>query len=137
MSQSIVRTIFESTLNDWASAEGIPVAWENVSLTPEPDVTYLRAFMLWAPTIAPDVSARMRSLYGIFQVSVVAPQGTGPGAAEDMVAAIGDLFPPTQPMRLAGVTVWMLQPMSQAPAMPEADRFVIPCSVQFQANYTP
>lgn len=137
MTQPIVRAALETALNTWAAGQGLAVAWENTELAPEPDETYLRVFLLWAPTLSPDMSCQMRSLYGVFQVSIVAPAGGGPGAAEVLAESLGAVFSPATPLTAAGgLKVWFTQPMSRGPSLPDGGRFLVPCSIPLQAHYS-
>ena len=136
MTQAAVSSALESALATWAAGQGLAVAWENVNLTPEPSTTYLRAFVLPGNTLAPDLEARMRSLYGVFQVSIVAPAGEGAGPADDLFTSLEAVFSPSTPLAAdGGLSVWFTQPLSRGPAMPEADRYVVPCSLPYQAHY--
>ena len=134
MSQKQVRAIYETRLATWAAARApaLPIVYENDPLTP-PATTYLRAFLLPADTTSEDLAGTLRTYGGIFQVNVVAPINTGPGAA----AAIGDelaaLF--VLNARLTGgVTVQQITPTTVAGALQDADRYTIPVYFSYRSD---
>jgi hypothetical protein len=135
MSQAIVRQALELTLSTWAAAQSpaIPVAYENVEFTP-PAGRYVRAFLLPAPTESLDLARVHRRYFGVFQVSLVMPKGTGPAAAEALLASLSAAFPTSAPIVRTNVRVWLTQPMSAAPAIQEPDRYVIPVSAPYEAH---
>lgn len=134
MTQALIRRAFESTLKTWADANTVTVAWENVTLEPQPTALYLRAFLLPADTISRDIGRANRRYAGLFQISIVAPISGGAGAAEVVVGQLSALFPPNAPIVVSGLSVWPSQPLSSAPAIIERDRFVIPCTVPYLAD---
>ena len=133
MSAPDIRRAFESRLSTWAAAQSLPVAWQNVSFSP-PSSAYLRAFLLPADTDSRDLAGQHREYRGVFQVSICLPEGEGPGAGEALVSALDALFPPSAPMLINGLQVYVVRPMSAAPALQEPDRYVIPVSCEYRAN---
>lgn len=135
MSDALIRAAFESRLATWAAAQtpAIPVAFENVAFTP-PAGRYLRAFILPATTISLTLDRLHRQRKGVFQVSIVMPIGTGPGAAQTIAAALDTLFPLTTPMVQGSQRIHLITPMSAGPAIQESDRYTVPVSAQYQAD---
>lgn len=133
MTQAIVRRALESTLKTYADAENLSVAWENVEFT-QPDGLYLRSYLLPIDTVSGDLGRVNRRYEGIYQVSIVAPTGTGPAAADAIAAGLSAAFSPASPIVESGLSVWITQPLSAAPAIQERDRFVIPCSLPYAAD---
>lgn len=136
MSQALIRAAFEQALNTWAAAQtpAVPVAWENVVYTPTAGARYARAFLLPARTTSDDLAGAHRHYEGVFQVSLVMPLGTGPAAAEALIASLDSAFPLTAPITSGSVKVFLLSPMSAAPALNEPDRFVVPVSCTYRAD---
>ncbi len=134
MTQAIIRKAIETTLNTWAGTQSLSVAWENRAFTPTNGTTYLRAFMLPIATLSQDLGREHRRYGGVFQVSVCLPIGTGPGSGEAIVSALATLFDPATPLTEGGVTIYILEPVSAAPAILEPDRYVIPCSLTYRAD---
>lgn len=133
MSQPLIRQALEMALKTYADAAGIPVAWENVELAQRP-ATYLRAFLLPVQTASRDLQRKHREYRGVFQVSVCVPTGNGPGAGEAIAAALEAAFPPDVPLTASGLTINLTGPLSAAPAIPDDDERVIPCSVGYVAH---
>jgi hypothetical protein len=135
MSDALIAQAFETTLKTWADAQtpAIPVAWENVAFTP-PAGRYIRAFLLpnKAKSLFLDGSGRTR--VGLFQVNLHMPIGTGAAAARTIAAAIDAAFAVT--ITAGGLRIWLLSPMSAAPAIPQPDRFVVPVSAEYKAFAT-
>lgn len=133
MSQAIVRQALEIALDTWAQAQSIPVAWENRPFT-APEGVYVRAFLLPAQTLSQTLDRVHRRFSGVFQVSLVMPAGAQTGASEALIASLSAAFAPQTPLVRSGVTVYLIEPMSASPALQEPDRYVIPCSVPYEAH---
>lgn len=133
MSQAIIRAAFETALKTWATANSLPVQWQNTILDPEP-AAYVRTFLLPAPTEAPDVQRLGREYLGVWQVSIVRPIGEGPGQGEALADSLAAVFPPATPIVRSGLSIYILQPLSPAPAVSEGARHVLPCSLSYRAT---
>lgn len=134
MSQARIRQALESALKTWADAQGIVVAWENVTLVSPPAGAYLRSQLLPLPTESADIGGKNRRFGGVYQVTLVMPTGAGPGAADALAAAVAALYPPGVPIVVSGLSVWIVRPMSQAPPVVDRDRFIVPCSLTYAAD---
>jgi hypothetical protein len=136
VSQSAVRVALESRLSAWAAARGTPlsVTWENVPADPAQGATYLRAFLLPAPTRSEDLAGAHRSFLGVFQVSVVCPVNVGPGVAVGIADEIAAHFPVNGRYTSGSVTVQIVQPASIAPALMEPDAYIVPVSIAYRAD---
>lgn len=136
MSQTIIRAGFETRLKTWADARtpAIPIAWENVPFTP-PAGRYVRAFLLPARTQSVTLAKTDREYKGIFQVSFCMPLGTGAGTFESLLSSLDSAF--SVVFTQTFVDIYLLSPFSAAPAIQEADRYVIPVSAEYQANVAP
>lgn len=137
MTQARIRRAFETAIKAFADAQSPPlaIAFENVQTSqPDPNVAYLRTFLLPAETESGDVARVNRRWSGVFQVSLVMPAGKGPGPGEALLAALDSAFPLATPLSAGGLTVWIVQPISASPAIPEPDRSVIPCSLRYVAD---
>jgi hypothetical protein len=132
MSDALIRKAFETRLKTWAEAQvpAIPVAWPNVPFT-APAGRYIRAHTINGAGGFLFVSNDGRSYRGIFQVSLVMPTGTGRGAADTLAASLEAAFDPT--FVQDGVRLYLLAPFSQATAIQEPDRYVVPVSAPFRA----
>lgn len=128
-----VRKLFESRLATWAATKGIDVAWENAHYTPA-DETYLRAFLLRGTTTSRDMAGANRHRVGVFQVNVVAPLGSGPGAAEAIGEEICALFPAQLRLTDSTFTVLVAQPMALHTGIASEDRYTVPVSLRYMSD---
>lgn len=128
-----VRKLFETRLATWAATQNLPVAWENVAYTPG-DSTYLRAFLLRGQTTSRDLLGANRHRVGVFQVNVVAPAGTGAGAAETIGEQLAALFPQNLRMTEGTFTVIVTSPMAIHSGVPGDGRFTLPVSCRYTAD---
>lgn len=133
MSQSIIRQLLESRLKTWADAEPIQVAWENVNFDP-PSASYLKAYVIPAPTTSDDLKGDHRNYTGVFQVSVVGMKGNSAIPVEAIAEDIAALYPVNLQLTSGGVTVQIITPMSIAQAIQEPDRYTIPVSCTYRAD---
>lgn len=134
MSHSAVRSILESRLASWATTNTINVAWENVPYSPTQGETYVRAFLLPAETVSQDLKGDHRRYLGVFQVSIVTPINSGPGAALALVDSLNTQFPMNGRYTSGAVTVQIVGPASPAPAIQEESHFVIPVSLRYRCD---
>lgn len=134
MSQALIRRAFEAALDTWATANSVTVAWENIEFA-QPEGAYVRAYLLPAATTSADYGRVNRREVGIFQVTIVMPTGTGPGAAETLIASLSTAFPPATALTVSTFKVWITEPLSTGPAIQELDRYTIPCSLPYAADH--
>ena len=134
MSNKLCRQAIETQLATWAAARStpLPVAWENVPFT-QPPGTYLRAFLLPANTIGPDLSGAARAYTGIYQISVVCPINGGAGIAEGIADEIATLFPLDALLAVTGLTLQVITPVTAAKGATDDDHYVVPTSFTYRA----
>lgn len=135
MSLKRIRAAYEGRLATWAAARSpaLTVAYENAPFT-APAGVYLRAFVLPADTVSDDLAGVLTTYRGIFQVSVVAPINTGPGAALGIADELAALFVMNARLTVSGLTVQQSTPCSIAPALQDATNYIVPVSFQFRAD---
>jgi hypothetical protein len=135
MSTKAIRALYEARLKTWADAHApvLKIAFENVTFTKPATGIYLRAFTLPNPTDSRFMEATDRVYMGVFQVSIVSPINTGPGAAESIVAELEALFPLNLDLT-STLKVTTISPVAAAPAIQEPDAFVIPVSFSYRAT---
>lgn len=135
MSKALVRRGFEAALETWAAAQNpaLQVAWENVPFTP-PAGAYVSVNIIPAPTQSNTLDRVHRVYTGIFQVNLHMPAGTGPAAAETLAASLAAAFPINTPIVVSGLRINLLTPMSDAAAIQDAGRYVVPVSCQYRAD---
>lgn len=135
MSLKRIRAAYEGRLAAWAAARSpaLTVAYENAPFT-VPSGVYLRAFVLPADTVSDDLAGVLTTYRGIFQVSVIAPINTGPGAALGIADELAALFLANARLTVSGLTVQQITPCSIAPALQDATSYIVPVSFQFRAD---
>ena len=111
-----------------AYAPAISTAWPNRDYTPTLGTDWLRVVHLPAPTVRRSIGADGQNIYtGIYQVTVHAPSGAGPGHAETLADAVANHFPLGAVyggVRIASV--------SCAPASQDAGWYRIPVSITYE-----
>ncbi|MGZ5121030.1 MAG: phage tail terminator-like protein [Burkholderiales bacterium] len=135
MSDALVRAAFETRLAAWAAAQSpaIPVAWENSTFTP-PTGRYVRCYLIPAPTECETFNGEHRRRMGVFQVSLCMSTGSGPAAANALAASLDATFPLSAPLAQGNIKVFLLSPMSIAPAIQENDHYVVPVSCTYRTD---
>jgi hypothetical protein len=136
VSHDTVRAVLESRLDTWAAARSpaLQVTWKNVPADPVNGATYLRAFLLQAPTRSEDLAGAHRAYLGVFQVSIVLPINGGTGAGLDIADELEALFPVNGRYTSGSVTVQIVSPASPGPGIDEPDAYVIPVSIPYRAD---
>lgn len=137
MSEQLIRSLFEGRLRNWASgrAPQLPVAWENVPLTP-PAGVYLQAWLLRGDTTSRDLEGANRHRVGVFQVNIVCPGGNGPGVAEGIAGELEAIFPMNLILSSGAFSVTQTSPLRVRPALP-TDRYTVPVDLQYRADTYP
>lgn len=133
MSNKLIRSLYEQRLSAWAAARSLLVAWQNVPFTP-PAGIYLRAFLLPADTDSLDLEGAHRLYTGVFQISVVAPNGQGNGAAEQLSADLGAEFPNALRLTSGAFAVQIVAPCSQGPTIQGDTHHTIPVWFRYRAD---
>lgn len=140
MSDRLIRQLFEARLKTWADARApaLPVAFENVTFTPPANgSTYLRAFLLPADTTSRDLAGDNRNRSGVFQINIVAPIGTGPGAAEGIAAELEALFPMNLLLTSGTFQVLQTSPVRKRRGITEDARYTVPVDFEYQSDTYP
>lgn len=136
MSQKLVRALLESRLSVWAKARtpSIRVAYQNVAFTPQADETYLAAYLLPASTTSVTLEATDKVFAGVFQVSIVAPSGNGPGVAEAIAAELELLFPNALRLTRDDLGLITMSPLETGPLLIGDTTITVPTSFQYRAE---
>jgi len=136
MSNKRIRALYEGRLATWAAARvpALKVAYQNAPFTPVTGETYLKAILLPADTSSDDLAGALRTYRGVFQVSVVSPINTGPGAAETIGDELAALFTMNQRLTATGFTVQQITPATQAAALPDEKNYIVPVSFEYRAD---
>jgi hypothetical protein len=136
MTHKTIRSIYESRLADWATAQSpaLRIAYEGVAFTPNADETYFRAYTLPAGTSSNTLAGDHHAYTGVFQVSVVTPSGTGPGKAEALVDELAELFPIYLRLQRGDFEVIVLTPVEPSPGIAEGTNYTVATSFQYRAD---
>lgn len=134
MSLVSIRTALESALA--AMSPAITYAWENHPFKPVAGTPYARVYLMSAEPANVEIG-RHTTDRGFLQVSLAYPLNTGPAAATARAELIRDTFYRGRSFVSGGVTTIIEKTPEIAPAMIEADRYVIPVRIRFFANYRP
>lgn len=129
-----IATVLAARLGEWADAEGIPVAWENIEFTPPSAGLYLAAYDMPATPRTLDLGLRCRTYSGVYQVNVVAPAGTGRSDAEALARQVAALFPEGQEMQGDGFTCWITSTPAIFRGIPTSVSYSIPVSLNYRAD---
>ncbi|NMZ40449.1 phage tail terminator-like protein [Pseudomonas proteolytica] len=136
MSHAIIASIYEAKLIAWskARAEPIKVVFENVQYDPADGETYLRAFTIPGDTASNTLGGDHRLFTGVFQVSIIAPAGTGKAKTNPISAELTDLFPLYARDTKGAVTVVTMSPVDQGPGITGDSTYTVPVSFLYRAD---
>ena len=129
-----IRTALESRLNSWATAQSVPVAWQNVPYSPTTGTRYVRAAILPAETQNPIYGPDHRRLIGILQVDIVAPIGSGMGAIDTLAESICTEFARGTTLTQSGLTIIMDYSPSIGPSLIDEGWVYTPISIRYRAD---
>ncbi|OQS32983.1 phage tail terminator-like protein [Chromobacterium haemolyticum] len=120
-----IRGALESRLLAWADTKGVPVAWEGVAFNPPANV-YLKVFLMPAEPVNMDLDSGIRE-YGVFQVSICTPSGTGPQQAEGLADELRDVFVADEvigPVRISKTPY-------RSPGLPSDTHYIVPVTIRY------
>lgn len=136
MSHAIVASIYEAKLIAWNNArpQKLKIVFENTAYTPAADETYLRAFTIPGDTASNTLGGDHRLFTGVFQVSVIAPAGTGKTKTNPIVEELTSLFPLYARDTKGTVIVVTMSPVDQGPGITGDSVYTVPVSFSYRAD---
>ncbi|WP_226456106.1 phage tail terminator-like protein [Pseudomonas sp. AF03-9] len=136
MSHAIIASIYEAKLIAWNAArtEKLKIVFENTAYTPAADETYLRAFTIPGDTASNTLGGDHRLYTGVFQVSIIAPAGTGKTKTSPITTELVDLFPLYARDTKGAVTVVTMSPVDPGPGIAGDSTYTVPVSFLYRAD---
>lgn len=131
MSERAIRKALEDHLLTMAGS--LPLAVENGSYEPTEGVPYQRAAVLRAEPEAVTMGRKLTKEHGIFQVTLMFPEGEGTGDAEEYAKLIKARFKPVQAITADGVKVQLTEAVHVVSGFPSSGRWAVPISIQWMA----
>ncbi|NWE68943.1 hypothetical protein HX857_09510 [Pseudomonas gingeri] len=136
MSHAIIASIYEAKLIAWnaARSEKLKIVFENTAYTPAAGETYLRAFTIPGDTASNTLSGDHRLFTGVFQVSIIAPAGTGKAKTNPLVAHLTGLFPLYARDTKGAITVVTMSPVDPGPGITGDSTYTVPISFSYRSD---
>ncbi|MFU2317795.1 DUF4128 domain-containing protein [Rahnella sp. PCH160] len=133
MSQQVITQLLEARLGEWAEAQGLQVAFDNIGFSP-PDGIYLESHVMPATTAAIDLSRQAMVFRGVYQINIIAPAGTGKSAGGLIAEQLIQLFPENQEMSDVGLTCYINSVPSAFAGISTETSYTIPVSMSYRAD---
>lgn len=132
MSTAAIRAVFEGALNTWATANSVPVVWENTLVNAPAPAKHVRATLLTGAgrTLTMEGDAE---LVGVFQVTVITTVNVGPHQSDVLCDSLAAAFNPSTPLG-SSPKVWLTSPMSRGPAAQTETTYQVPMSAAYWAS---
>ncbi|HFK5778286.1 TPA: phage tail terminator-like protein [Enterobacter kobei] len=129
-----IAAALAARLGEWADAEGIPVAWENVPFTLPSDGLYLAVHDMPATPRTLDLGLRCRIYSGVYQINVVAPVGIGRTDVVALADRVAVLFP--EGLEIAGkdFTCWISSAPGIFRGVTTSVAYTVPVSLNYRAD---
>ena len=136
MAINLVRQALEVALNQLTPA--LPTQWENVAgFTLPPDgAPYQRAWLLPADPINPEINANHIE-HGLFQINLYYKLGIGSRDPMERAELIRQHFLRGATFTRNGISVTVTATPRIAPAIQDADRYVVPVRVPYRSFIRP
>ena len=136
MSHAIIASIYEAKLIAWSAArsEKLKIVFENTAYAPAAGETYLRAFTIPGDTASNTLGGDHRLYTGVFQVSIVAPAGTGKIKINPIAAELISLFPVYGRDTKGEVTVITMSPVDPGPGITGDSTYTVPVSFSYRCD---
>ncbi|NNB67675.1 phage tail terminator-like protein [Pseudomonas fluorescens] len=139
MSHAIIASIYEAKLIAWnaARSEKIKIVFENTAYTPVAGEIYLRAFTIPGDTASNTLGGDHRLFNGVFQVSIIAPAGSGKTKTNPIAAELTALFPLYVRDIKNGFVVTPMTPVDVGPGITGDSTYTVPLSFSYRSDTTP
>ncbi|SFX17694.1 Bacteriophage related protein of unknown function [Pseudomonas sp. NFACC49-2] len=136
MSHAIIASIYEAKLIAWNNArpQKLKIVFENMAYTPAAGETYLRAFTIPGDTASNTLAGDHRLFTGIFQISIIAPAGTGKSKTNPIVDELASVFPPYVRHTKGDFVVIVMSPVDQGPGINGDTSYTVPVSFSYRAD---
>lgn len=130
MSLKIIRKAFETRLQTYATANSLPVAYENSAFTPT-DAAHLELFMLPGQTGSQYLAQNDRSYIGIVQINIAVPLNSANANAHNYATAIASLYN----VYIGQDTLRIFtQPAYELPAQKTDTHYVLPLRIPYRCE---
>lgn len=139
MSHAIIASIYEAKLIAWnaARSEKLKIVFENTAYTPMAGETYLRAFTIPGDTASNTLGGDHRLFTGVFQISIIAPAGTGKAKTNPIADELTSLFPLYVRDTKNGFVVTPMTPVDQGHGITGDSTYTVPLSFSYRSDTTP
>ncbi|CAI2797101.1 DUF4128 domain-containing protein [Pseudomonas fluorescens group sp.] len=136
MSHAIIASIYEAKLIAWnaARSDKLKIVFENTAYSPAEGETYLRAFTIPGDTASNTLGGDHRLFTGVFQVSIIAPAGTGKIKTNPITTELVGLFPLYARDTKGAVTVVTMSPVDPGPGITGDSTYTAPVSFLYRAD---
>lgn len=131
MSLALVRAALEKRLA--ALSPPIDIAFENMAFEPVVGTPYQKANLLRASPDNAVMGSGMFEEIGIFQVTLLYPENTGPGAADARAQLVRDWFKRGMSFTEGGITTLINRTAYVHPGRSDGDRWSVPVDVRWHA----
>lgn len=135
MSRPAITEVLETRLGQWADAQGLLVAWDNISFTP-PSGIYLTSHDMPATPSTIDLAQNCSAHTGIYQVNVVLPAAQGRMEGMTVARHIEDLFANGTEMEGEGFVCYVTGEPAQYAGIVTPTTYTIPVSLNYRADIT-
>jgi len=137
MSLTSIRAALDARLEAFTPA--LSIAWENMAYKPAANAPFVKVDLLPARTENPsmmgaDAGTDLRRMRGIYQLLLNYPNNAGPGGAAVKADALVAHFPRGLSLVYGGVTVRVFNTPSIAPHFNDGSWYVLPVSIEYQAD---
>jgi hypothetical protein len=134
MSTESVRIALETAVQDWATAQNLPLGFTNQRFTPPSSGPYAIAHILPAAILSQDLAGDHRGYIGVLQVSLTVPSGEGTGDLGALADSFAETLHINRRIPQDDLVVQIITVPSPAPPLPFPDRCTIPVSCQYRAD---
>ncbi|HAV1970650.1 TPA: hypothetical protein JG946_000947 [Enterobacter hormaechei subsp. steigerwaltii] len=129
-----IAAALAARLGEWADAEGIQVAWENVPFTPPANEMYLAVHDMPVTPRTIDLGLRCRTYSGVYQINVVAPAGSGRTSVVALAGRVAELFPEGLEVEGKDFTGWISSEPGIFPSISTSVSYTVPVSFNYRAD---
>lgn len=137
MSIENVRAALDGILSDWATANSVPVAWENLATGSALSAPYVMPFLLPVETVGVGLAiGDNQDFTGIYQISVYTEKGKGTKASRDIVNSLIEAYARGAEVEIpvtGGVQKVLIEMSSAAPALDGDAWYTVPVSVRYRS----
>lgn len=135
MSTKRIRSLFETALIEFCTANNITASFDNKVYEPPMDAAHVRSHIIPAPTLDNSLGGDIITYLGVFQINVYTLEDEASWDSDDIITGLQQKFQLNKLFTDAdGFSVQVISPITTPEGRIDGARWVVPCSFRYRAD---